>query len=61
MLIVKNEKIRVYKLRNIDEKGYVKNLYIYEINMDYYRELWYNEKNRKIIIINKLHLNNEVF
>ena len=38
------EKIRVYKLKDETGKEYIKNLYIYEINMDYYRELWYNEK-----------------
>ena len=38
------EKMRVYKLRDKEGKEYIKNLYIYEINMDYYRELWYNEK-----------------
>ena len=36
--------MRVYKLRDKEGKEYIKNLYIYEINMDYYRELWYNEK-----------------
>ena len=40
------EKIRVYKLRDETGKEYVKNLYIYEINMDYYRELWYNKKKK---------------
>ena len=38
------EKMRVYKLRDKEGKEYIKNLYIYEINMDYYRELWYNER-----------------
>ena len=43
------EKVRVYKLRDKEGKEYIENLYIYEINMDYYKEIWYtkNEKEKQ--------------
>lgn len=42
------EKSRIYKLRDEKGKEYIKNLYVYEINMDYYRLLWYTNKNEEI-------------
>lgn len=39
---------RIYKIRDKEEKEYVKNFYIYEINMEYYKKIWYDKKEREI-------------
>ena len=52
-----SEKYRIYKIQDKYLKEYVKNLYIYEINMDYYKEIWYTnseeeiEKNKYILML----------
>ena len=51
------EKIRKYKLQDRSGKEYVKNFTIYEINMEYYKEIWHNgdieeiEKNKYYIML----------
>ncbi len=40
--------IRIYKVRDDEKKEYVSNLYIYEINMDYYKKIWYDNDEKKI-------------
>ena len=47
--------MRVYKLRDKEGKEYIKNLYIYEINMDYYREFWYNEEDERKIYNSRMY------
>ena len=49
------EKIRMYKMQDKSGKEYVKNLIIYEINMEYYKEIWDN-KNEKEIDKNKYYI-----
>ena len=39
---------RIYKVRDEEDKEYIKNLTIYEINMDKYKEILYNEDEEKI-------------
>lgn len=52
------EAYRIYKIQDKDLKQFVKNFIIYEINMDYYKEIWYHgdeeeiEKNKYIIMLN---------
>ena len=52
-----SEKYRIYKIQDKYLKEYVKNLFIYEINMDYYKEIWYTkseeeiEKNKYILML----------
>ena len=50
-----NEKIRKYKMRDETGLEYVKNFTIYEINMEYYKEIWDN-KNEKEIDKNKYYI-----
>ena len=46
---IKDEKgYRIYKVRDKEGKEYVKNLIIYELNMQYYMDLWYNKKEEEI-------------
>ena len=42
------EKIRAYKMRDDSGKEYVKNFTIYEINMEYYKEMWDNGDKEEI-------------
>lgn len=42
------EKIRVYQMRDKEDKLYVENLYIYEINMEKYKEIWYSKDEKEI-------------
>ena len=49
------EKIRTYKMRDESGLEYVKNFTIYEINMEYYKEIWDN-KNEKEIEENKYYI-----
>lgn len=39
----KKEAKREYKVRDKEVKEYVKNFKIYEINMDYYKKIWYDK------------------
>ena len=53
----KKEAKRKYKVRDKEGKEYVKNFKIYEINMDYYKKIWYDknedeiEKNKYIVML----------
>ena len=47
-----NKDIRVYRIMDEDNKLYVSNFYIYDINMEYYKKIWY-DKNIKEIEKNK--------
>lgn len=53
----KKEAKREYKVRDKEGKEYVKNFKIYEINMDYYKKIWYDknedeiEKNKYIVML----------
>ncbi len=53
----KKEAKRGYKVRDKEGKEYVKNFKIYEINMDYYKKIWYDknedeiEKNKYIVML----------
>ena len=38
-----NNGIRIYKIQDKENKEFVNNFLIYEINMDYYLKLWYNK------------------
>lgn len=50
---IKDEKsMRIYKLQDEEGKTYVKNLMIYDVNMEYYKNIWYS-KNEKEIEENK--------
>lgn len=49
------EKVREYKMRDESGLEYIKNLIIYEINMEYYKEIWDN-KNEKEIEKNKYYI-----
>ena len=42
------EKIRKYKIQDDSKKEYVKNFTIYEINMEYYKEIWDNGNEEEI-------------
>ena len=48
----KERKRRKYKVKEEEGKDYVKNFKIYEINMDYYKKIWY-DKNKEEINKNK--------
>lgn len=43
-----NEKLRVYKMKDESGKEYIKNLTIYEINMEYYKKIWDNGDEEEI-------------
>ena len=45
-----NEGIRIYKIQDKDNKEFVNNFLIYEINMDYYLNLWYNKNEQQVNI-----------
>ena len=40
--------LEVFKMQNIRGKEYITNLLIYEINMDYYLEIWYTKNKKEI-------------
>ena len=40
----KDKSIRIYTLSDEERKKYVNNLFIYEFNMEYFKELWYSNK-----------------
>ncbi len=40
--------MRIYKLRDEEGKEYVSNLIIYEVNMEYYKKIWYDKDEREI-------------
>lgn len=44
----KNGKINKYMVKNEKGKIYADNFIIYEVNMDYYMDLWYNEKEKEV-------------
>ena len=50
-----NENIGIYKMKNQNNKVYVENFIIYNVNMDYYMNLWYNnnmdEVNSNMILV----------
>ena len=52
-----NEKIRIYRMQDDSGKRYVENLIIYDVNMEYYKKIWYDknikeiEKNKYIIMM----------
>ena len=43
------EKVRVYKVQDDSRKEYIKNFTIYEINMEYYKEIWDNGNEEEIL------------
>lgn len=43
-----DKKIRVYKVRDEEGKEFVRNLLIYEINMEYYKKIWDNGSKKEI-------------
>ncbi len=43
-----NGKINKYMVKNEKGKIYADNFIIYEVNMDYYMDLWYNEKEKEV-------------
>lgn len=43
-----SEKLRIYEMQDRSLKEYVKNFTIYEINMDYYKEIWDNGSEKEI-------------
>ena len=43
-----NKNIRVYKVMDEDKKLYVNNLYIYDVNMEYYKKIWYDKNEEEI-------------
>ncbi len=46
---IKDEKcMRIYKLQDESGKCYVKNLTIYDVNMEYYRNIWYSKNEEEI-------------
>ena len=42
------ERIRIYKIRDDTGKNFVNNFTIYELNMDYYLNLWYSKNEKEI-------------
>ena len=40
----KDKSIRIYTLSDEERKKYVNNLFIYEFNMEYFKEMWYSNK-----------------
>lgn len=55
----KGEVISEYMMKRNDGKAFVRNFKIYEINMDYYEEIWYNgekeeiDKNKYMIMLGR--------
>lgn len=45
-----NKRLRIYTISDDENHQYVKNFKIYEINMDYYMNLWYNKSNEEVNI-----------
>ena len=45
-----NNGIRIYKIQDKENKEFVNNFLIYEINMDYYLKLWYNKNEQQVNI-----------
>ena len=45
-----NKGIRIYKIQDKENKEFVNNFLIYEINMDYYLNLWYNKNEQQVNI-----------
>ena len=45
-----NKGIRIYKMQDKDNKEFVSNFFIYEINMDYFLNLWYNKNEQQVNI-----------
>ena len=46
---LKDEKcMRIYKLQDESGKCYVKNLTIYDVNMEYYKNIWYSKNEEEI-------------
>ena len=45
---IDKEAIRVYKVQDNKGKEFIKNFTIYEINMDYYLNLWYNKNTKEL-------------
>ena len=43
-----NDEMKIYKIMNEKGELYVKNLIIYEINMDYYDKIWYSKNEEEI-------------
>ena len=43
-----NDEMKIYKIMNEKGELYVKNLIIYEINMDYYDKIWYSKNEDEI-------------
>ena len=43
-----NEEMKIYKIMNEKGELYVKNFIIYEINMDYYSNVWYSKNEEEI-------------
>ena len=46
--IKENKNSRIYKVRDEEGKEYIRNFYIYEINMENYKKLWYDKKEDEI-------------
>ena len=42
------KKIRIYQVQDQERKKYVENFYIYEINMEKYKEIWYSKDEKEI-------------
>ena len=40
--------MRIYSIQDSNNKEYVNNFYIYEINMDYFLNIWYTKSNKEI-------------
>ena len=54
--LIDKEAIRIYKVQDNKEKEFIKNFIIYEINMDYYLNIWYtndvkNIEKEKILVM----------
>lgn len=45
-----NKGIRIYKMQDKNNKEFVSNFLIYEINMDYFLNLWYNKNEQQVNI-----------
>ena len=43
-----NKGLRIYRIMDDDRKEFVKNFKILEFNMDYYKNIWYNNDTKKI-------------
>ena len=44
----KEKEIRIYHIQDEEEKRYVKNFEIIEVNMDYFSKIWYSKDKEKI-------------